>query len=191
MKKLVFLMMMGMVSFVWGSQEVTVQVISAVHEKSITHEFDAKLKKSGLEVHKKIENGRYVVTLGAYRDEKSAEHALKKARLVVAKDAFIRPVNRNQMADMNNTSSIAHATAQKHPAVVEAPKVIETPSVIEAPKVVALPVAAVVAQEVRPSVAVALSECDKKEMRKDAFAEAINYYKTSPYHRFEPVLLRQ
>jgi len=193
MKKLTLLLIAGMTSFVWGSQEVTVQAISAVYEKSITHEFDARLKKSGLEIHKKIENGRYVVTLGAYNNAKSAQPALKKTRLVVAKDAFIRPVNRNQTADMNHTSAIAHATAQEHPVVVaavETPKAIETPKVAEAPKH-ETPVTPVVVQEVKKPVAVILSECDKKELRKDAFAEAINYYKTSPYHRFEPVGIRQ
>ena len=184
MKKLVFLMMMGMVSFVWGSQEVTVQVISAVYEKSITHEFDARLKKSGLEVHKKIENGRYVVTLGTYHDEKSAERALKKARLVVAKDAFIRLVNRNHTEVTTHTAVMqpaVHVEAAEHKAAV---------AVVESPKH-ETPIVLVVTQKVQQPVAAALSECDKKEMRKDAFAEAINYYKTSPYHRFEAVGLRQ
>lgn len=182
MKKLAFLMMMGMVSFVWGSQEVTVQVINAVYEKSVTHAFDAKLKKSGLEVHKKIEGGRYIVTLGTYHDEKSAEQALKKARLVVTKDAFIRPVNRDQVAHINVAQPIAHIEAE-HKTVV---------AVVEAPKH-ETPISPVVIQEVKQpeSIATTLTECDKKEMRKDAFAEAIQYYKTSPYHRFEPVVLRQ
>ena len=183
MKKLVFLMIIGIASFVWGSQEVTVQVISAVYEKSITHEFDAKLKKSGLEVHKKIENGRYVVTLGTYPNEKSAEHALKKARLIVAKDAFIRPVNRNHI-EVAHTAVIqpaAHAETAEHKASV---------AVVESSKH-ETPIAPVVTQEVKQPVTATLFECDKKEMRKDAFAEAINYYKTSPYHRFEPVELRQ
>lgn len=206
MSKLTLLLITGMTSFVWGSQEVTVQAISAVHEKSITHEFDAKLKKSGLEVHKKIENGRYVVTLGAYNNEKVAQPALKKTRLVVAKDAFIRPVNRNQTADMNHTNAVIHTTAQEHPAVVaavETPKVIEAPKAAETPKItetlkaaevpktVASPIIPVVVQEMKKPAAAILSECDKKELRKDAFTEAINYYKTSPYHRFERVGIRQ
>ncbi len=185
MKKLVFLMMMGMMSFVWGSQEVTVQVISAVYEKSITREFDAKLKKTGLDIHKKVENGRYVVTLGAYPAEKSAQPALKKARHVVAKDAFVRLVNRDHTATA--VQPVVHANVQEHPAVVA---VTETPKAVEAPKYTASSPAIV--HEIKQSpVAVKLSECDKKELRKDAFSEAINYYRTSPYHRFEPIGLRQ
>jgi len=57
--------------------------------------------------------------------------------------------------------------------------------------VVASSITPIVVQEVKKPVAATLSECDKKELRKDAFAEAISYYKTSPYHRFEPVGIRQ
>lgn len=179
MKKLAFLMIMGMVSVLWGSESVTVQVISAIYEKSITHEFDAKLKKTGLEVHKKIEAGRYVVTLGTYKDEKSAEAALKKARILVAKDAFIRPVNRTHVATIqpieptHSTPSIEH----KSVAAVETPK----------------PEAEVKPEEVKPASAATvsvLSDCDKREMHRSEIGEAIQYYKTSPYHRFEPVRLQ-
>lgn len=82
MKKWMFLMMMGALSLVSASEEVTVQVISAVYEKSVTDEFDIKLKKTNLEIHKNIESGRYIVTLGKYNDEKSAEVALKKSPYV-------------------------------------------------------------------------------------------------------------
>jgi len=191
MKKLAFLMMIGMVSFVWGTEDVTVQVISAVYEKSITPAFDAKLKKTGLDIHKKIENGRYVVTLGTYPAEKSAKPALKKARTVVTKDAFIRLVNRNSTAVAH--SSVAepavHTNVQEHTAAVA---VAEATKAVEVPKH-STSVAPVIVHEVKQPVIVAvqLPECDKKELRKDAFTEAINYYKTSPYHRFEPAGIRQ
>lgn len=172
MKKLAFLMIMGMVSVLWGSEAVTVQVISAIYEKSITHEFDARLKKTGLEVHKKIEAGRYVVTLGTYKDEKSAEAALKKARILVAKDAFIRPVNRTYIATMQSIDTHTPSTEHKAVAAVEAPK-----QEAEVKPVSTAPVAAV-------------SECDKREMHRSEIGEAIQYYKTSPYHRFEPVRLQ-
>lgn len=203
MNKLAFLMMIGMVSFAWGKEDVTVQVISAVYEKSITPAFDAKLKKTGLDIHKKIENGRYVVTLGTYPAAKSAKPALKKARTVVTKDAFIRLVNRNMTAVAHSsvTEPAAHTNAQEHTAaaaVAEVAKTIEVTKAIEAIKSVETPkpetsVAPVIVHEVKQPVivAVALPECDKKELRKDAFAEAINYYKTSPYHRFEPTGIRQ
>lgn len=203
MNKLAFLMMIGMVSFAWGTDDVTVQVISAVYEKSITPAFDAKLKKTGLDIHKKIENGRYIVTLGNYPAAKSAKPALKKARTVVTKDAFIRLVDRNSTAVAH--SSVAepavHTNVQEHTAAVavaEVTKTIEVTKAIEAIKSVETPkhetsVAPVIVHEVKQPaiVAAALTECDKKELRKDAFAEAINYYKTSPYHRFEPAGIRQ
>ena len=200
MKKLVFLMMMGMTSLVWGSEEMTVQVISAVYEKSITPAFDAKLKKSALEVHKKIEAGRYVVTLGTYHDEKQAEQALKKARLVVAKDAFIRPVNRHpaEMAQTKAVQAVAHSEAAQTKITqqathTEAKADTVAATVIESPKSEKSNTP-IVTEAVKKPVSAAvttLSECDKKEMRMDALAEAIRYYKTSPYHRFEPVVLRQ
>lgn len=180
MKKLTFLMIMGMVSLLWGSEAVTVQVISAIYEKSITHEFDARLKKTGLEVHKKIEAGRYVVTLGTYKDEKSAEAALKKARILVAKDAFIRPVNRTHVATIQPielTHSIP-STEHKSVAAVETPKPETAIKSEEINAVSAAPASAVI------------PPCDKREMHKNELSEAINYYKTSPYHRFEPAVMR-
>lgn len=207
MTKLVFLMIMGMTSFVWGAEELTVQVISAVHEKSITPAFDAKLKETGLPIHKKVEDSRHIVTLGAYNDKKQAEKALIISRQFVVKDAFIRPVNRHRTAVVATQTkvaqpavkSVAHTETEKAKtiqptahtetkenaatavAVVEAPKSekSDAPVVSEAAK---KPVSVVVTTP---------SDCDKKEMRKDAFAEAIKFYKTSPYHRFEPVVLRQ
>jgi len=188
MKKIAFLMILGAASALWSSEEMTVQVISAVYEKSITPAFDAKLKKSGLDIHKKVEDGRYIVTLGTYPDHKKAQQPLKKARAVVAKDAFIRPVNRHH-AEAAHTKvtqpaaqPVAHTEAVPNKAVV---------AVTESPKPIVAPVAA---PEVKQPVSVIVTtptECDKKEMRKDAFAEAIKYYRTSPYHRFEPVVLRQ
>jgi len=175
MKKLAFLMIMGMVSLLWGSEAVTVQVISAIYEKSITHEFDAKLKKTGLEVHKKIEAGRYVVTLGTYKDAKSAEGALKKARTLVAKDAFIRPVNRTYSATAKPAEPATHTTESKSVATIETPK----------------HEAVIKSEEIKPvstaSAIVAISECDKREMHRSEIGEAIQYYKTSPYHKFQPV----
>lgn len=179
MKKLAFLMIMGMGSLLWGSEAVTVQVISAIYEKSITHEFDARLKKTGLEVHKKIEAGRYVVTLGTYKDEKSAEAALKKARILVAKDAFIRPVNRTHIATMQPIEPTHSTPSTEHKSVsaVETPKHEVEVKLEEVKPVSTVPVAAV-------------SECDKREMHRSEIGEAIQYYKTSPYHRFEPVRLQ-
>lgn len=184
-------MAFGITSTLLASEAVTVQVINAVHEKSITKEFDVKLKKSGLEVHKKVENGRHIVTLGSFNDKKSSHNALKKARLVVTKDAFLRPVNRQNTAVVQTKPQATAPVAAVTPKVSTAPAV--TTAVVSPVTAVNTPSVAVVtpSQAVKPSVAIAPSECDKKEMKKDAFAEAIKYYKNSPYHRFEPVVLRQ
>lgn len=173
-------MVFGLTSTVWASEMVTIQVINAVYEKSITHAFDAKLKKTGLKVNKKIENGHYIVTVGTFKDEKSAQSALKKARMVVTKDAFIRLVERHTtaVAHTDTHPAMTHVAASE-PAVT--PVVIVTPTVVVAPAVQAV-------QSTSPAVP---SACDKKEARKDDFAEAIQFYKTSPYYRFEPVVLRQ
>lgn len=204
MKKIVLLMIMGITSLVWGGEELTVQVISAVHEKSITPAFDVKLKKTGLPIHKKVEDSRYIVTLGAYDDKQRAKKALTIARQLVVKDAFIRPVNRRhsevaqtktvqpvtqpaahtEVAQAKSTQAVTHTEAKTNSAAV---------AVIEAPKS-EKPAAAIVTEAVKKPVSVVvttLSECDKKELRMDALAEAIKFYKTSPYHRFEPVVLRQ
>ena len=207
MKKIVFLMMMGTASIVLGSEELTVQVISAVYEKSITPAFDAKLKKTGLPIHKKVEDSRYVVTLGGYNDKKQAEKALIISRQFVVKDAFVRPVDRHRTATVATQTKVTQPVAQPaaHTEVAQAKTtqpVTHTEAKIDAKAAVAVieapksekPVAPIVTEEVKKPVAVAvatLNECDKKEMRMDAMAEAIKFYKASPYHRFEPVVLRQ
>ncbi|HEX5711651.1 MAG TPA: hypothetical protein VFX68_09925 [Sulfuricurvum sp.] len=185
-KELVILMAVGMTSTILASDAVTVQVISAVHEKSVTKEFDGRLKKTGLEVHKKVENGRHVVTLGSFNDKKSSHNALKKARLVVTKDAFLRPVNRQTTAVAQTKPQVAATVAQKVSTVPAATAAAVVSPVASAPTATVTPV-----QAIKPSISSVPSECDKKEMKKDAFAEAIRYYKNSPYHRFEPVVLRQ
>lgn len=199
-KKIVLIAAMGTMGLLWGAGDVTIQVINAVKEKSITPEFDKKLAKSGLDIHKVVEGGRYIVTLGTYKDAKSAQAALKKARGIVCKDAFIRPVNRDQVAAApkeaaKNTHEVAaaHETvkqpvvahAEVKAAVAAAPKEEHTVVVEVKPVVV----------EVKDSPAkpmvIASSVSEKKEAYKNEIAEAINYYKNSPYHRFEPVKLQQ
>lgn len=216
-KKIVLMAAMGAMGLLWGSGDVTVQVINAVKEASITQEFDKKLAKSGLEIHKVVEGGRYIVTLGTFKDEKSAQAALKKARLVVCKEAFIRPVKRDQTAVASHETvkdakaPLAHAVAAspvneaKVAAVAtshESPKVQE-PEVPTQAKEAVVAVSAknehIVVVEVKPvsvevknepSTAV-LSNFEKKEMHKSEIADAINFYKNSPYHRFEPVMLQR
>lgn len=222
MKKLGFLLIMGMMS-VWGSDEVTIQVINALHERSITPAFDAKLKKSGLAIHKTIEAGHHIVTLGTYKDRKSAESALKKARMIVTKDAFVRPVKRDGTAIAAHTGAKGVKTAavpaskvqtaeKSHAATVPA-KAVETHAVASAEAKVktveSKPVTAEVSKhehaikvDVQPitveiknaspaPTAAAVSASERKALHQNEIAEAISYYKHSPYHRFEPVMLQR
>ncbi|MDP1784805.1 MAG: SPOR domain-containing protein [Sulfuricurvum sp.] len=174
MKKFGFLMIMGMMSFLWGSSEVTIQVINAVQERSITHAFVQKLKKSGLSIHKNREGNRYVVTLGSYKNEKAAREALKKVRKVVCKEAFVRLVKREETA-------VAVHTEVKAAVVAVSPK---------NENVVRVEVKPVVVEVKSAPVSAAICPVDKKEVHKSEMAEAINYYKNSSYHRFEPVMLQ-
>ncbi len=191
LKKIVLIAAMGTMGLLWGSGEVTVQVINAVKENSITHEFDNKLKKTGLAIHKVVEGGRYIVTLGTYKDEKSAQEALKKARKMVCKEAFVRFVKRDQVA------SASHATvaSQQEVKTVKAHEEIKTTAsavVAKNEHVVTVEVKPVVVEVKNAPVASVAAKCpsEKKEAYKSEIAQAINYYKNSPYHRFEPVMLQ-
>lgn len=175
LKKIVLIAAMGTMGLLWGSGDVTVQVINAVKEHSITHEFDNKLKKTGLAIHKVVEGGRYIVTLGTYKDEKSAQEALKKARKMVCKEAFVRFVKRDQVAKSavcQDAKVVTPTSKNEHVVIVEVK-----------------PVAVEVKNSPTVSAAVT-SASDKKEAYKSEIAQAINYYKNSPYHRFEPVMLQ-
>ena len=207
-KKLVLIAAIGSMGLLWGAGDVTIQVINAVKEKSITPEFEKKLEKSGLAIHKVVEGGRHIVTLGSYKDEKSAQAALKKARMVVCKGAFIRPVQRDQVAvashdtaksekqakEMHTAAAVAtHETAK--PAVAVHSEVKEIVATTAAPKnehVVVVEVKPVVVEVKNTPVAVApvVTPAEKKEAYRNEIAQAINYYKNSPYHRFEPVMLQ-
>lgn len=209
MKKFGLLMIIGMTSLVWGSGDVTIQVINAVKESSITREFDKKLEKSGLEIHKVVEGGRYIVTLGTYKDEKSALEALKKTRTVVCKEAFVRPVKRDQVAsapqeakktavtasqEAKKTGEAAHVAVASHAAVSTATPSETKATDVAAPKnehVVNVEVKPIVVEVKKEPVVLAMSAFEKKGLYKSEIAEAINYYKNSPYHRFEPVMLQR
>jgi hypothetical protein len=183
-------------------------VINAVKEKSITPDFDKKLEKSGLAIHKVVEGGRYIVTLGSYKDEKSAQKALKKARAMVCAGAFIRPVKRDQAAvASHDVKNVKPVEVKKESAVVSAKVTKEATAVVAhettnpaVKEVVATAVPKsehVVVVEVKPVVVEvkntsvpAVSSVGKKEAYRNEISEAISYYKNSPYHRFEPVMLQ-
>jgi hypothetical protein len=113
--------------------------------------------------------------------------ALKKARKIVDAGAFVRLVNRNQVA-------AATCETAKQPVVAHAE--VKAVTAVAAPKeehVVLVQVKPVVV-EVKNSpvpMVVASSSSDKKEAYMNEIAEAIKFYKNSPYHRFEPVMLQQ
>ncbi|MDD5212488.1 MAG: SPOR domain-containing protein [Sulfuricurvum sp.] len=200
-KKMVLIAAMGAIGLLWGSGDVTIQVINAVKEKSITHDFEKKLEKSGLAVHKVVEGGRYIVTLGSYKDEKSAQAALKKARTVVCAGAFIRPVKRDQVAmtSHESTKSCKVIATTHEMAKVETPVASHNESK-EAMAAVVPKTEHVVVVEVKPVIvevkntpvtaAPVVSPAEKKEAYRNEISEAISYYKNSPYHRFEPVMLQ-
>ena len=205
-KKLVLIVAMGTVGLLWGAGDVTIQVINAVKEKSITPDFEKKLEKSGLEIHKVVEGGRYIVTLGSYKDKKSARAALKKARAVVCAGAFIRPVQRDQVALVSHdtaksvkpakeTNTVAAAAAHepaKTMAVQPVVKEVVAAGVSKTEHVVVVEVKPVIVEVKNTPVAVTpvVSPSEKKEAYRNEIAEAISYYKNSPYHRFEPVMLQ-
>lgn len=237
MKKAFVMMGLGAISFLWGSQEMTIQVINAVYEKSITHDFEEKLKQSALPVTKKVENGRYIVTLGSYKDEESAKKDLEKVRSVVMKDAFIRPVERTSevMAAKSvkpKSKTVAVNTAKKANSKVEKTSVAIKNVKTDTAVAVASPLAsevktAVAVTEKKPEVKVETASepevikqsttivegascpivptasevktipvlasvvmVERNELRRKEMHDAIEYYKNSPYHRFEPVKLQ-
>lgn len=213
MKKLICIAFMGMGTLVFGSEALTVQVISAVHEKSVTKAFDAKVNKTGMKVNKKVEDNRFVVTVGEFNDHKSAKKGETIARQFVTKDAFVRPVDRHASVSSHNASAHVPAktpSADTHTASATKPEpshapivhtstdsksAVEAVVVVKETKPVVEPVVAVKPTEVKtPDVKAAsigtVSDCDRRDKHRDEIAEAISYYKNSPYHRFEPVRLR-
>ncbi|HQS66992.1 MAG TPA: SPOR domain-containing protein [Sulfuricurvum sp.] len=190
-QKIVLIAAMGTMGLLWGSSDVTIQVINAVKEQSITPEFDKKLAKAGLSIHKVVEGGRYIVTLGTFKDEKSATTALKKARKIVDAGAFVRFVDRGQItATPHEVAKSVHAVAAAHETLVaKEAAVIATPKEEHVLLVEVKPVVVEVKNSPTPTV-VASSASEKKEAYLNEIAEAIHFYKNSPYHRFEPVMLQ-
>ncbi|MHB8099460.1 MAG: SPOR domain-containing protein [Sulfuricurvum sp.] len=190
-QKIVLIAAMGTMGLLWGSSDVTIQVINAVKEQSITPEFDKKLAKAGLSIHKVVEGGRYIVTLGTFKDEKSATTALKKARKIVDAGAFVRLVNREHAAAPHEATKSVHAVAAAHEtSVAKEVAVIATPKEEHVVLVEVKPVVVEVTNAPAATV-VASSSSEKKEAHRNEIAEAIHFYKNSPYHRFEPVMLQQ
>ncbi|MDD3770737.1 MAG: hypothetical protein PHV10_09030 [Sulfuricurvum sp.] len=202
MKKLALTIILGVTGVALNAQEYTIQTISAKKEASITPAFEKKVHKSALQSVKKKEGICNVVTVGRYDSVKKARADLAKAK-AIAKDAFVRPIERNVPKSCESAS--AAKTDQESPAKESVAAVAHTttaPATIEKPKeaVAAAPVAAPhpvapVVQEtpktvstatVRPTVVV----YDRNLARKSDIHDAIEYYKTSPYHTFKPVAMQ-
>lgn len=206
-KKIVLIAAMGAMGVLWGSGDVTIQVINAVKEKSITHDFEKKLGKTGLAIHKVVEGGRYIVTLGSYKDHQSAQKALKKARTLVCAGAFIRPIKRDQAAvalhapvAAAKVATVTTTSVHQEAVKVQTPVATHTEAkaavVAQAPNNVVVMEVKPVVVEVKNSPVVPVktesqAASEKKEAYKSEIAQAINFYKNSPYHRFEPVKLQQ
>jgi hypothetical protein len=94
MKKLTLILLCGVASMALSADEYTIQTISALKESSITPAFEKKVHKSALPSTQKKEGECNIVTVGEYPSVKKARKDMSKAKNI-AKDAFVRPVNRN------------------------------------------------------------------------------------------------
>ena len=154
------------------AEEYTIQTISALKESSITPAFEKKVEKSALPVTKKKEGNCNVVTVGRYDDPKKARADLSKVK-AVAKDAFIRPIDR--VVPKACTPALAGQKAVKTPSPQHTPTSASAP-VVEKNKEAAkageapAPVTAAVATEpsAKPSVVAVVEpkEAIKKEETK-------------------------
>lgn len=200
MKKLALLIVCSVASMALSAEEYTIQTISALKESSITPAFEKKIKKTGIPYIKKTEGDRHVVLLGSYKKTSDAKHDAKKARTMVTRDAFVRPMDRgvSVAAASENTPVVVvqvkpeNAKAQAAASGPEAaPVVMATAS----PAAVAAVAAAVEKKEEStancPKISSSAGETvviyDRNAMRKSDISEAIEYYKNSPYYTFRPV----
>lgn len=192
MKKLALTIIIGVAGVALSAEEFTIQTISAKKENSITPAFEKKVEKSALGSVKKKEGSCSVVTVGRYDSVKKARADLAKAKKI-AKDAFVRPVARTvpkacevvvaetkgktaPKAEAQGIKAQTNVTAVKE-AVAEQPK--EVAAVVEQP------------QKREPSVRPTVILYDRNLARKSDIHDAIEYYKTSPYHSFKAVAMQQ
>ncbi|MDD2950671.1 MAG: hypothetical protein PHU29_07775 [Sulfuricurvum sp.] len=94
MKKITLILLCGVASMALSANEYTIQTISALKESSITPAFEKKVQKTALHSAQTKEGQCNIVTVGEYSSVKKAHKDLSKAKKV-AKDAFIRTVNRD------------------------------------------------------------------------------------------------
>lgn len=216
MRKLALIMMFSVASVVVSAEEYTIQTISALKESSITPAFEKKVQKSALSSAKKKEGACNVVTVGKYPSAKAAQHDLKKAQ-AIAKDVFIRPLERTTPKACESTAAevktkVAEKKVEQKVADAHAPAASvkkEEPAVAthEAAKTPVVNSAGVAHAVVAPSVQEVKAEpckvqpCakgstavylyDRNLARKSDIHEAIEYYKNSPYHSFQPIAMQK
>ncbi|MBN2870591.1 MAG: hypothetical protein JXK04_06520 [Campylobacterales bacterium] len=219
MKNLALTMIMSVAGVALSAEEYTIQTISALKESSITPAFEKKVQKSALPVTKKKEGACNVVTVGRYDNPKKAHADLAKAK-AVAKDAFVRPLNRTVprvcapvVAEQKATKTpLAHSAIISASAPAAAAKTKEAVKAAVAPEAAAITaepsakpsIAAVVEQktpavkteETKEAVSDQMSSAaifiyDRNLARKSDIHDAIEYYKNSPYHTFKPVAMQK
>lgn len=209
MKKLALIMIFSVSSVVLSAEEYTIQTISTLKEKSITPAFEKKVEKSTLQSVKKKEGECNIVTVGHYKSVKEAHVDLKKAK-AIAKDAFIRPLNRAtpkvcethtatakgsvvEHKEENAVAAVHNVTVKKEEPAAAVHETVVSPVV----STVAENHTAVIPQESKAEPC-KVQPCensvspvyvyDRNLARKSDIQEAIEYYKRSPYHTFKPVL---
>ncbi|MGA9046761.1 hypothetical protein [Sulfuricurvum sp.] len=194
MKKLALIMMFSVASVVLSAEEYTIQTISALKESSITPAFEKKVQKSALSSAQKKEGNCNIVTVGSYPTPKAATSDIQKAK-AISKDAFVRPTNRTVpqvCLGKNNT----HTTALQdtNPSAVESKQdAVALKENTAAAKVVQETSQSALSAKVQPCVKglTAVYLCDRNLARKSDIHEAIEYYKNSPYHSFQPIALQK
>ncbi len=190
MKKLALTIIIGVAGVALSADEFTIQTISAKKENSITPAFEKKVEKSALGSVTKKEGSCNIVTVGRYDSAKKARADLAKAKKI-AKDAFVRPVVRTVPKGCEVTVAKTDVQPTKAQANVTA-VAAKTEAAAEKPKEVA--VAAEQSQKrVEPSVVCPTTVMlyDRNLARKSDIHDAIEYYKTSPYHSFKAVAMQQ
>lgn len=189
MKKLALTIIIGVAGGALSAEEFTIQTISAKKENSITPAFEKKVEKSALGSVKKKEGSCNVVTVGRYDSVKKARADLAKAKRI-AKDAFVRPVARTVPKACEVAVAKTDAQAAKAPSNVTA-VAAKAEAAVEKPKEVAVaaeqPQKRVESSVVCPTVVL----YDRNLARKSDIHDAIEYYKTSPYHSFKAVAMQQ
>lgn len=182
-----------------SAEEYTIQTISALKESSITPAFEQKIKKTGIPYIKKTEGDRHVVLLGKYKKTAETKHDVKKVRAVVTHDAFVRPMDRAAVATVGKPE--VHVEVASHTSeTATVSHGAETTATVVAPATPPIAVATTPAVEKKEECAPRIISAaptepviiyDRNAMRKNDISEAIEFYKTSPYHSFRPVALQR